>query len=174
MVQVADNTQMTLAAMSKDYTVYNCWANTTLVNWLRSKPAESMGYNIPSSFSSLKSTLVHIWRMQDWWLANLQGRQIESFYGVEFEGPVSEVFDNLIRQSEEFTAYVQSLSDAALRGQYGFSIPTVGDFTHSGYEIIQHCMNHSTYHRGQIITIARNLNFTDAPMTDYMFYLLMV
>jgi uncharacterized damage-inducible protein DinB len=31
-------------------------------------------------------------------------------------------------------------------------------------------MNHSTYHRGQIITIGRNLGFTDAPMTDYNFY----
>jgi uncharacterized damage-inducible protein DinB len=33
-----------------------------------------------------------------------------------------------------------------------------------------HCMNHSTYHRGQIVTMGRNLGFTDAPMTDYNFY----
>jgi len=33
-------------------------------------------------------------------------------------------------------------------------------------------MSHSTYHRGQIITIGRNLGMTDAPMTDFNFYLL--
>ncbi|MFB6801427.1 DinB family protein [Peribacillus butanolivorans] len=31
-------------------------------------------------------------------------------------------------------------------------------------------MNHSTYHRGQIITIGRNVGLTDAPMTDFNIY----
>jgi uncharacterized damage-inducible protein DinB len=36
--------------------------------------------------------------------------------------------------------------------------------------MIHHCMNHSTYHRGQIVTIARNLELTDPPSTDFMRY----
>jgi uncharacterized damage-inducible protein DinB len=38
------------------------------------------------------------------------------------------------------------------------------------FEYIMHYANHSTYHRGQVVTIGRNLGFTDAPMTDYNFY----
>jgi len=34
----------------------------------------------------------------------------------------------------------------------------------------QHCINHGTYHRGQIITIARNIGITDPPTTDYNYY----
>ncbi len=33
-----------------------------------------------------------------------------------------------------------------------------------------HVFNHSTYHRGQIVTIGRGLGYKDAPMTDYNFY----
>src|SRR5262249_46343090 len=81
--------------------------------------------------------------------------------------------DGLIKQSEEFVAYVNSLADVSLQESCSFSIPTVGDFNRSAFEIIQHCMNHSTYHRGQIVTIGRNVGLNDAPMTDYMVYLLM-
>ena len=38
------------------------------------------------------------------------------------------------------------------------------------FDYVMQVVNHSTYHRGQIITIGRNLGFTDAPMTDYNFY----
>ncbi|WP_315819131.1 DinB family protein [Paraflavitalea speifideaquila] len=35
-------------------------------------------------------------------------------------------------------------------------------------------MNHSTYHRGQVVTIGHQVGLKDAPITDYMFYLLKV
>ena len=38
------------------------------------------------------------------------------------------------------------------------------------YEYIMQLLNHSTYHRGQVVTIGRSLGFTDAPNTDYHFY----
>jgi uncharacterized damage-inducible protein DinB len=37
-------------------------------------------------------------------------------------------------------------------------------------EMIHHCMNHSTYHRGQIITMGKQLNLSKAPSTDLIFY----
>jgi uncharacterized damage-inducible protein DinB len=39
------------------------------------------------------------------------------------------------------------------------------------FEMLQQCFNHGTYHRGQIVTLGRNLKITDAPATDYFFYL---
>lgn len=171
MVQVAQET--TLATLLRNYASYNLWANTQLVHWLKTKPVESMAQEVPSSFPSLRLTLLHIWQTQAWWLGNLQQVQSDFVYGQPFHGSMEAVFDGIVEQSEAFVAFVESLSDSTLQENYGFSIPTVGEFAISGFEIIQHCMNHSTYHRGQLITIARNLGFTDAPMTDYMFYLLM-
>ena len=43
--------------------------------------------------------------------------------------------------------------------------------TRGRFDFIQHAMIHSTYHRGQLITIGRHLGYVDAPMTDYNFYL---
>jgi len=34
--------------------------------------------------------------------------------------------------------------------------------------IFHHVMNHSTYHRGQLVTMGRELGFTDPPKTDFI------
>jgi uncharacterized damage-inducible protein DinB len=39
------------------------------------------------------------------------------------------------------------------------------------YEVLQHAFNHSTYHRGQVITMGRQLGFEDGVMTDFYEYL---
>jgi len=37
-------------------------------------------------------------------------------------------------------------------------------------DMIHHCMNHSTYHRGQLITIGRQAGLQDPPRTDFIYY----
>jgi uncharacterized damage-inducible protein DinB len=38
------------------------------------------------------------------------------------------------------------------------------------YEYLLRVVNHGTYHRGQIVTMGRNIGTTDASNTDYNFY----
>ncbi|MBK9337244.1 MAG: hypothetical protein IPM98_11980 [Lewinellaceae bacterium] len=52
---------MTLDTLLQDYSAYNLWANTAIVNWLRTKPAGLMTQPVPSSFPTLHDTLLHIW-----------------------------------------------------------------------------------------------------------------
>lgn len=164
---------MNLQSLVKDYAAYNLWANQSLVEWLKTKPSEALECEVASSFSSIKQTLVHIWDTETWWLGVLQGTAPESTYGRVFEGAPEEVFTGIVNRSADFAEFAAGQSEAALQEICPFSIPYVGDFARSRFELIQHCMNHSTYHRGQIVTIGRNAGLTDAPMTDFMFYLLM-
>src|SRR5690242_11895194 len=50
-----------IAYLMKNYANYNLWANTTLVRWLKSKPAAELEQEVASSFPSIKLTLLHIW-----------------------------------------------------------------------------------------------------------------
>jgi uncharacterized damage-inducible protein DinB len=48
----------------------------------------------------------------------------------------------------------------------------VSDSTQSRYEYILHVVNHSSYHRGQVVTLCRALGVTrEIPVTDYDAYL---
>jgi len=173
MIQEKETKKITnLFSLLSDYANYNFWANKRLIDWLKTKPEELIGKEVPSSFTSIKQTLFHIRTVQDWWLGNLTGAVPESQYRHVYQGTASEIFEDVLEQSEKLTNYVESLSQLSLHENCSFSIPTVGEFNQQKLAVIQHTMNHSTYHRGQIVTIGHHLGFHDAPMTDYMYYLL--
>jgi uncharacterized damage-inducible protein DinB len=166
--------RVTIGTLVRDYAIYNLWANQTLVDWLKSKPVSLMDAVVPSSFPSLKETLVHIWDTQRFWLSVLQEVEAPPSFRMEgFDGAVQEVFEGLIDQSLEMAIYIETLEDLALLENVEFDTPWASG-TQARFEFIHHCLNHSTYHRGQLITIGRNVGLTDAPMTDYNFYLLKV
>ncbi|GAB3265544.1 damage-inducible protein DinB [Larkinella harenae] len=170
---LAEKTELTLASFVTDYAIYNLWANQQLVDWLKAKPIALMEQTVPSSYPSLKQTLLHIWDTQRFWLSVLQQVPAPtSFIWVGFEGTVEDVFEGIVDQSVELADYLQSLTEAELQEEVIFSSPWA-EGVRSRLEFAHHCLNHSTYHRGQVVTIGRNLGLTDAPMTDYSFYFLM-
>jgi uncharacterized damage-inducible protein DinB len=153
--------------LMKNYAGYNLWANATLINWLRTKPADVLAQEVPSSFSSIKATIVHIWHTQRFWLSIIKRSEQEHFEA--FKGTLEDAFKGLVEHSDEFADYVNEMTDEAIERNTLVESPWFHcDF--QNFEYIMQVMNHSTYHRGQIITIGRNLGFTDAPMTDYNFY----
>ncbi len=149
-----------------NYASYNLWANSTLVKWLRTKPADVLAQTVPSSFPSVKETILHIWNTQRYWLSVIQKSEFVPF---DFDGTLEDAFAGFIQQSEETANYIASMAIDTLEESTLVISPWFQcDF--QNFEYIMQCMNHSTYHRGQIVTIGRNLGFTDAPMTDYNFY----
>ncbi len=151
----------------KNYADYNLWANATLVNWLRTKPAATLEQEVPSSFNTIKSTIVHIWNTQRYWLSVIKGSEEESF--EEFTGSLEDAFTGFVEQSDEFADFINSMTENGLVENTLVVNPWFKcDF--QNFEYIMQAINHTTYHRGQIITMGRNLGFTDAPMTDYNFY----
>jgi uncharacterized damage-inducible protein DinB len=166
-----ETTQMSLASLLNNYTAYNLWANQRLVAWLQTKPESLLEAQVPSSFPSLKETLVHIWHTQRFWLTVLKQNPVSAKSAV-FTGTNEELFEALVNQSKEFVEYVASLPEWLLQEECYLSTPWF-EASRPRFEFIHHCMNHSTYHRGQLVTIGRNLGFTDAPMTDFNFYLFM-
>jgi uncharacterized damage-inducible protein DinB len=157
---------MSLQKLMNNYADYNLWANETLVNWVNTKPPEIMEQEVPSSFPTIAKTFSHLWDTEKFWLGVLQG---ENPPWNSFEGANDQITAGLLKQSQDFRDYVHSLSEHEMVADCILDAPWAkGKFPM--YEFIQHCLNHGAYHRGQIITIARNLGITDPPMTDYNFY----
>ncbi len=161
---------MTLEILLKDYCAYNLWANELIVNWLKPNPAELLEREVPSSFPSLRTTLLHIWAAEDVWLNRLKILSPPEFISETYAGSNGELFDHLLQNSELFKNFVLRQSDDFFSNttQYKHTSGKIHEQYNS--EIILHCMQHSTYHRGQIVTIARNLGLSAPPKTDYIEY----
>lgn len=154
-----------------DYAAFNLWANTKMVSWLQTKPSELMEREVPSSFPSLHLTLLHIWGAEEIWLERLRGIPPTTFLFQRFKGTTADVFEGALAMSKQFADYVHALSEDDLQEQLAFRLFNGSEDQRPRYEMIHHCLNHSTYHRGQMVTIARSLGITDPPQTDFMQYL---
>jgi uncharacterized damage-inducible protein DinB len=160
-----------LASLINDYVHANRWATQTIVEWLRTKPADLIGKEIPSSFPGIRESLVHIWDTERFWLSVIKQEPAPvSFRMQAFEGTLEEVFEGIQETSRQLVEYVTSLSDDELCEAVNLDTPWVAG-TKTRYEFIHHAMNHSSYHRGQVVTIGHHVGFHDAPMTDFSFYL---
>jgi uncharacterized damage-inducible protein DinB len=155
----------------KDYASFNRWANAKMVNWLQTKPLELMEREAPSSFPNLQLTLLHIWSAEKIWLERLQAVPLTTFLAQTFSGTTADVFEGLLAMSQQFEEYVCVLSEADLQETIGFRLLNGTEDSRPRHHMIHHCLNHSTYHRGQIVTIARSLGITDPPATDFIQYL---
>lgn len=153
--------------LSARYTDYNRWANALMAEWLSTATDEQMQREINSSFNSLRSTVLHIWSAEYLWLQVLKGESYEDNPTRDYLGSTQELLTNWLQASESFHSYVATLSTDALKGKIGSS----GDRAPLDViDIIQHCMNHSTYHRGQLITMGRQAGLDTPPQTDFIFY----
>jgi uncharacterized damage-inducible protein DinB len=148
----------------KRYVAYNLWANQQMAEWLKEASPESWEQEIESSFTSLKKTALHIWSAEFLWLKVLQDSTYEDNPTKDFTGTFEELIAQWLAASEAFHLYVAQLSEEQFDAQRGSNSPLFVS------DIIQHCMNHSTYHRGQLITMGRQAGLGTPPRTDFIFY----
>ncbi len=157
---------MNLQNLITNYADYNLWANQQFENWLSKKPIEQLNREVPSSFSSIVKTLNHIWATEEYWFSIITIKtDFENRFGIQ-DFKTDEIFKGLINRSTLLANAIKSFTEVELIEK----IKVVSPWFKSNqprYEYLQHLINHGTYHRGQIVTIARNIGITDAPMTDY-------
>ena len=160
---------MSIKKLMVNYSAYNWWANTSYMNWLSTKPFDILIKEVPSSFTNIVKTLNHILATEEFWLSVVTEvpHKLERFRAETFDA--EEIMNALPYQSRIFHEYIESLSEEDLLTVLHLKTSWVeGDLPR--YEFLQHVFNHSSYHRGQIVTIGRNIGLTDPPMSDYNHY----
>ncbi len=159
---------MTLTNLLHRYVSYNFWANKRLADLLSKLPEDFVNQEITSSFPSIRKTILHNYGAEYLWLQRLNGNSPSSFPPAEVAGwSTSEVFENWVKNAADFRDEIRS-KDAEYFSEickYRFLNGTETELLRA--EIVQHCMNHSTFHRGQIIMMARQLGLTEIPGTDF-------
>lgn len=161
------NTVYELAQIQK-MAAYNTWANQQFFNWLSLADSSQWNKHIESSFNSLELTIRHLWNAEHGWLTTLKKQPWKAAIEKDQTMTQKEMLAGFINTSLEFQQYVETMSYNNLNetrniGKDQKSISLA--------DIIQHVFNHATYHRGQLITIGRQVGLSSPPRTDYIHYI---
>ena len=159
---------MSLKNIMSNYADYNLWVNQQFVNWLSPKSNELLYAEVPSSFSTIMKTLDHIWSTEEYWFSVISETSLLE-KKLERELSKEEIFSGLLNSSKKLADFINSLSEEDLVKKVKIINPWFEcELPISDY--LLQVINHGTYHRGQIVTMGRNMGITDASNTDYNFY----
>jgi len=161
-----------MANLIHQYVEYNVWANVKAMSTFRPLETAILEQEIVNSFPSIRLTLLHIWNAQHVWYNRINNIPITSVPSQNLDLVMSEIFDGLQKHSEDFRDHVLNMDENELAEICEYNdMSGAGPHRQSYAQIIQHCMNHSTYHRGQLTMMARQLQLNDIQSTDFIFYL---
>ena len=125
---------------------------------------------IVSSFPSLRKTVYHIWDAEFIWLKRLSGESLSSGPSKLFKGKFSEASEEIKLINHSFIEFVKKTEGEKLSSDFTYKNIEGKPFSNPVWESVLHCVNHSTYHRGQIVTMLRQLGITNIPSTDFISY----
>jgi uncharacterized damage-inducible protein DinB len=144
---------------------FNAWANHRTIDACAPLASEQFTRDLASSFRSVRDTLAHIYGAQWVWLERWHGR-------IPTALPATADFPNLDTVRRRFIEIDRNLVDFAASLNADDLHRIVQYKTVAGtaqaqplWQMLQHVANHSTYHRGQVTTLLRQLG-AKATSTD--------
>ncbi len=159
--------------MNKNYYLelaqYNIWANQKMNHWLSQINDEQWSQKLIGSFESIEATAIHTAGAEKIWLERLNN-QAQPFLNLTFKGNKSDLIEIWKNASENLKNYVSNVSEEDLQETFAYKNLKGEDFSRVKYQAIAHVLNHSTYHRGQLVNYLRQVGFTSVETTDLIYF----
>jgi uncharacterized damage-inducible protein DinB len=150
------------------YATYNIWANNEILSVILSLTKEQQRQGITSSFPSIYGTCYHLYDAESIWYQRLQ--QVEKMIrqSENQEASMQDVANGWQQQSALWLNWISTVSEEQLKEIFHYQNMKGEQFEQPLYEVLLHLFNHSTYHRGQLVTMLRQLGVEKIPATDFV------
>ena len=148
---------------------YNQWANARIFDAAGLLSEELFARTIVSSFPSIRDTLAHIVAAEWLWLRRWKGES-PSAYPEWTEAPALQPLRHVLTHIEaERAAFLATLDEPDLEQSISYRNFKGEQWTYTLGDMFLHLINHSTYHRGQVVTMLRQVG-SAAPSSDLLLF----
>lgn len=154
-----------------NYLRYNDWANQKMCRYLSPVDHEERLHERKYEYITIKKAILHIADSEQTWLYRLNGDNVPHMHTLEIEGSFASICKLIAKNSHEFIAFIEKKEEPFFKAATTYVNLEGKIFTQNNAEIILHCMNHSTFHRGQILNMLRHVGYTDQSASDFIMFL---
>jgi uncharacterized damage-inducible protein DinB len=149
---------------------FNAWANHRTLEACATLTPEQFTRDLGSSFSSVRDTLAHNYGAQWAWLERWHGRTPTGMPPASEFPDIDTARRRYVEIDRNLVDYVASLTAEDVQRVIYYR--NLAGETHARplWQMLQHVANHSTYHRGQITTLLRQLGAKAVGTDMIIFY----
>jgi uncharacterized damage-inducible protein DinB len=149
---------------------YHYWARDRILAAVAPLSPEQFTRNLGSSFASIRDTLAHAYAAEYAWYARWHGTSPAALLPAD-QFPDLETLRRAWTEHEaKMRAFVDGLDEVAVNRVVEYRFLSGQPAATILWQMVQHVVNHGSYHRGQVTTMLRQLGAAPPRSMDMIEY----
>jgi uncharacterized damage-inducible protein DinB len=136
---------------------YHYWARDRLLDAVDRLSPEQLNEDLGNSFPSIRHTLVHLYGADRIWCDRWEGESPRSMPDPAGFPDVASIRHVWADQERKVRAVLERLGEQGVGKPLEYKTMTGQVQAQPFWQMLQHLVNHGSYHRGQITTMLRQL-----------------
>jgi uncharacterized damage-inducible protein DinB len=145
---------------------YHYWARDRLLAALDSLTPEQFTKDMGNSFKSIRDTAAHIYAAEWAWYSRWHGQSPTSLLPSDMFPDVATLRRIWSEHEAKMRAFLDELGESGIAREIDYKLLSGQTGRSVFWHMLQHVVNHASYHRGQITTMLRQLGAAPAKSMD--------
>jgi uncharacterized damage-inducible protein DinB len=157
------------AGAARELLLYMMWADRLVLAAVRQVQPEHLTREAGVSFGSLLGTMAHVVGSQKVWLSRFSGNPLYRVPSLDDYPDLPSWIQGWEEMAAGLEAFLAALTDEQLAAPLTWTSTEGKTYTLPLWQPLLHLVNHSTYHRGQVVSLLRQMGY-EPPSTDLSYY----
>jgi uncharacterized damage-inducible protein DinB len=145
---------------------YHYWARDRMIEAITRLSPAQYTQEVVSSFRSVRDTVVHTYAAEWVWYRRWQGESPTTLIPGDRFPDVESLRRAWIELEHQIRAHLASRGEADLSAVIEYRLLNGTPGATPFWQMLQHVVNHGSYHRGQVTTVLRQLGATPPESID--------
>ena len=161
---------MTFSKITGTHLRYHRWATDQVLQQTVPLSSEQLVKDLGSSFHSIYETLVHVFQADSIWLDRLEGRPTGALADYAAPGCTFELRDAWLRGLDRMVDWADGVSEGDWSREMSYKTLAGVPYITPVWQMVLHIVNHGSHHRGQIVSMLRQLGIKPGNLDLIGFY----
>jgi uncharacterized damage-inducible protein DinB len=145
---------------------FHYWARDRMLDAVDGLTSDQYARDLGSSFRSVRDTVVHIYAAEWIWYMRWTGTSPSALVTADQFPDITAIRSAWTELEGKVRALVSALDEDGVTRVIPYTLLSGVSSTSPFWQMIQHVVNHASYHRGQVTTMLRQLGAAPAKSCD--------
>jgi uncharacterized damage-inducible protein DinB len=149
---------------------YHYWARDRVLDAVAPLTPDQYNRDLGSSFKSIRETLTHTYAAEWAWYSRWQGVSPTALLPTDQFADVAALRAAWAAHEEKMRSFVDGLDDEGVSRVLEYKLLSGQAGASPIWQMLQHVVNHASYHRGQVTTMLRQIGAEPPKSLDMIAY----
>jgi uncharacterized damage-inducible protein DinB len=145
---------------------FHYWARDRMLDAVEPLIPEQFTRDLGSSFRSVRDTVAHIYAAEWIWCMRWRGNSPTALLPAEDFPDVATIRQTWAEHERNVRSLLEELGEAGVARVMPYTLLSGLSSASPFWQMLQHVVNHASYHRGQVATMLRQLGAAPAKSCD--------